>query len=353
MSDIERALQQSMNDDYDRLTSRAVGTSETSNVNKIFENLDTIGECLICCDDDKVCAKCFKCTAIYCKDCLIKISSDFNKCSTCSVELKKNYGKILDYNQALQAEVQFERAIAASINDYISDSASSNDCMSSMGSNSSSNCESDFDEDSIKYNRNLNQNRIPNQSRNRSRNGNRSLTLNTISNINLNAINNLATSISSFDSRAKAEDTSYNRNESNPKSIDIMSKKRQFLKDLKDDKIYNIDFKTYIDKISPTTPNYSYEWNHNDKTLTLYTLCNQGQDINDIVIKYSVLGAKFQAEIYPWLNKILELPINKFKLKWNAIATKINKFSVNNQTERIKLVKDIIDICNDRSKQQC
>ena len=135
-----------------------------------------------------------------------------------------------------------------------------------------------------------------------------------------------------------------------------MSKKRQFLKDLKDDKIYNIDFKTYIDKISPTTPNYSYEWHHNDKTLTLYTLCNQGQDINDIVIKYSVLGAKFQAEIYPWLNKILELPINKFKSKWNSIATKINNFSVNDQTERIKLVKDIIEICNicdDRTRQQC
>ena len=98
MTSLENALTQSFNDEYSRYISRPISTSESTNISRIFTNITSIGDCLICCDDTKVCIKCFKCTALYCKECLIKIASDFNKCSSCSINIKTNYDVIKKYN---------------------------------------------------------------------------------------------------------------------------------------------------------------------------------------------------------------------------------------------------------------
>jgi len=104
--DLESILNQTFNDEYTRLANKPISTSETKNVDNIFANIDNINECMICCNDDRICIKCFQCTAYYCKECLIKISSDFNKCSSCSIKIKENYNKFKDYNQELQEQLQ-------------------------------------------------------------------------------------------------------------------------------------------------------------------------------------------------------------------------------------------------------
>ena len=96
---LNEALNQTFNDDYTRITNRPLGNSEAKNIDDVFQTITNIEECLICCDDDKICIKCFQCTAFYCKTCLIKIASDFNKCSTCNVSIKDNYKKLKIYNE--------------------------------------------------------------------------------------------------------------------------------------------------------------------------------------------------------------------------------------------------------------
>ena len=71
--------------------------------------------------------------------------------------------------------------------------------------------------------------------------------------------------------------------------------------------LLHIDFKSYVDIISTQTPNYDYEWDYTAKTITFYVLCNRNRDFKNIVIKYNIVGIKFQAEFYAWINEILSL----------------------------------------------
>ena len=97
-------------------------------------------------------------------------------------------------------------------------------------------------------------------------------------------------------------------------------------------------------------PNYTYEWNHTDKTLNFYALCNNNNDFINIVVNYSILKATFQSVLYVWLNEIVKCSYNIFKVKWNNIATKINHFSTKSNDditdkEIKKFTKEIVNIC--------
>ena len=107
MADLEAALNQSFADAVNIFSNREISTSENTNVLEIFEGINNITDCIICCDDEINCIKCFQCTAMYCKDCLTKIASEFNKCSTCSIEIKCNFNKFKDYNKELQKKKRF------------------------------------------------------------------------------------------------------------------------------------------------------------------------------------------------------------------------------------------------------
>jgi hypothetical protein len=115
--------------------------------------------------------------------------------------------------------------------------------------------------------------------------------------------------------------------------------------------IYNIDFKTYINDNSSNKPNFNYEWNYDNKTLTFSPFINQSHqshqndDLINIIIKYSILDARFQAELYVWLLNILNTQSTIFKSKWNSLANKINNFKSKNKIEIKKLMSEIIKIC--------
>jgi hypothetical protein len=304
-TDIERAIQISFNDEHNRLTSREISRTETINVDKIFEKLEVINECLICCDDDKICIKCFQCTAYYCKDCLIKIASEFNKCSTCNVELKNNYNKIKIYNEELQEIVQYEKAIADSIADSLR---------------------------KVSINTNLNTTNLNTTNLNTT-----NLNTTNLNTTNLNTTN-LNTTISI--------NTPNNLNRYN----DIIDRKKQFLNDLQNDKIYYINFNSYVSVVSNTTPNYHYEYDFDNKSIVFFTLCNNNKDFNNIIIRYNIINIKFQAEFYAWINTILKCSFTVFKKKWNSIANKVNNFNTPNATDvEIQiLINDIIKICKEK-----
>ena len=334
-TDIERAIQQSFTEAY--TNNEPISTSETSKVNDIFENIVNTLECIICCDEEKTCVKCFKCTALYCKECLIKIASEFNKCSTCSVEIKGNYNKIKECNIELQEQYQIEKAIADSINEFITSNKKNKNKNNNIIDKKKPNSKNDnIICEKPKYNEKI----IKKVNNHLDGNGNEEL-----ENTNLNTSFRPLFKINN--NSKKLDTTRNNNNNSNNNPNSLINKKKEYLEDLRNNKIYNIDFKTYINSVSSNKPNYSFEWDYINKTLTFYTLCNDKNDCMNIILKYTILDSTFQAEFYPWINYILKNSLTVFKNKWNQIAKKINNVTKQNDSnsERIRILKEIIDIC--------
>jgi hypothetical protein len=311
--DLESILNQTFNDEYNRITKKPIGNSEASNINNIFINIDTIKECIICCDDDKICIKCFQCTATYCKVCLIKIASDFNKCSTCGITIKDNYKKLKEYNQELQEQLEIEKAIDNSLNSikFSNSTSTKNEVKDSKES--------------------LNKPNKPNK-------------------ININLKPSLMNIFKKNNKNNKNNEISHTGNlNTDYDDNNIFNNKKNFIEDLREDKIYNINFTSYINEVSPNKPNYSYELDHYNKTITFYALCNQNNDFININVNYNILKSTFQSVLYIWLNEIVKCSINIFKIKWNKIAIKINEFSERNgeisNQEIKKFTKEIINIC--------
>ena len=376
---LNQALNQTFNDEYSRIASRPLGNSEAKNIDDVFETITNVEECLICCDDDKICIKCFQCTAFYCKPCLIKIASDFNKCSTCNVTIKDNYKKLKEYNQDLQDTLQYEKAIANSLNEYISSSANKNKATKpiipsrpfrplklklktaspqSNKNNANTKTEND-DSESDSDSDNSSDSDIENDNEfNKKNNDKTKINKPARKNKNNNPKGNLKPSLMNiFKSNKKDKinknnenDESYNMNFKYNNTSNILDRKQNYLEDLRNDKIYNINFTSYIAEISPNKPNYTYEWNHTDKTLMFYALCNNNNDFINIVVNYNILKATFQSVLYVWLNEIVKCSFNIFKTKWNNLATKINHFSSKSEDDVSikdieKFTKKIVKIC--------
>jgi len=101
-TDLNYVLEQSFNDENNRNNNEAISTSENVNVSRLFTGNELKKECFICYENNIGCIKCFQCTAIYCKTCLIKIASEYDKCSVCCVTITDNYKKLYLYNKKLQ-----------------------------------------------------------------------------------------------------------------------------------------------------------------------------------------------------------------------------------------------------------
>ena len=343
-TDIERAIQQSFTEAY--TNNEPISTSETSKVNDIFENIVNTLECIICCDEEKTCVKCFKCTALYCKECLIKIASEFNKCSTCSVEIKGNYNKIKECNIELQEQYQIEKAIADSINEFITSNKKNKNKNNNIIDKKKPNSKNDnIICEKPKYNEKIIKKVNNHLDGDGDGYGNEELE-NTSLNTSFRPLFKINNNSKKHTDTTR-NNNSNNSNNSNTNPNSLINKKKEYLEDLRNNKIYNIDFKTYINSVSSNKPNYSFEWDYINKTLTFYTLCNDKNDCINIVLKYTILDSMFQAELYPWINYILKNSLLVFKNKWNQIAKKINNVTKQNDSnsERIRILKEIIDIC--------
>lgn len=356
--DLESIINQTFNDEYNRITSKPVGNSESKNIENVFINITNIMECLICCDDDKPCIKCLQCTAYYCKGCLIKIASDFNKCSMCGVTIKDKYKKLKDYNQELQEQLQIEKAIANSLNEYVNKSSKPtipsrplnykinliNKGGSSRETSVPSSQNNNEDSNDNKNNNNNNNNTNKNKTIKKTDKNNGKI------NLKPSLMNILKINQNNKNRQNENEDESNDEDEDkNEKYNNIFENKKTFCQDLKEDKIYNINFTSYINIVSQNTPNYSYEWNHNNKTLLFYSLCNQNNDFINIIVNYNILKSTFQSVLYIWLNEIVKSTFITFKTKWNKIAIKINEFlekdyEVASQDIK-KLTREIVNIC--------
>ena len=282
-NDFERILAESFNHTYNNTINIPISTSEAKNVNDIFVGNEVQTECIICYEENIACIKCFQCTAVYCKICLTKIASESNKC-ICATEIKANYSKIKKYNQDL-----------------------------------------------IKKSREQKEREIQTQN-------NRNNTITTNNNQNNNNNNN-----NNKQKHTILTNTNTTRN-SNSNTDNNLSLKLAFLKDLGDNKIYNIDFKSFYNKNggNSNTPHFDYFWDYVNKTLTFYSVPNTNNELKNIVFNYNTLNAENQGEIYVWILNLLNLPFYEFKKNWNKIADIMPQITDNNKTI---MIRNIVDIC--------
>jgi hypothetical protein len=290
-TDFERILAESFNHSYNNTINIPISTSEANNVNDIFVGNEVKTECIICYEENIACIKCFTCTAVYCKICLTKIASESNKC-ICSIEIKSNYSKLKKYNQDL-----------------------------------------------IKKSRDIKEKRereIQNQN-----NRNNTITTNNNTNNNQN-YNNNNQNYNNNNQNYNNNNQNYNNNNKNNNTDSNLTLKLAFLKDLGDNKIYNIDFKSFTNKNGSNTPNFDYFWDYNNKTLTFYAVPNTNNELKNIVFNYNTLNAENQGEIYVWILHLLNSNYNDFKKNWNKIANIMPQITDNNKSI---MIRNIVDIC--------
>ena len=314
-NEFERILAESFNNANNNNV--PISTSEANNVNDIFVGNEVKTECIICYEENIPCIKCFQCTAIYCKDCLTKIASDSNKC-ICSIEIKSNYSKLKKYNQELIKKSREEKK------------KNSN----STNRNNTTN---------ITNNNNNNNNRN-NTTTNNNNNNNTNNTNNNRNNRNTNNTNNNRNNRNNSNTNnSNTNNTNSNGNENTNYIPDLdLDLKLEFLKDLTENKIYNIEFKSYKNQVNINMPNFDYFWDYQNKLLTFYPIPNNNQDLKNIVINYNILHAESQAELYVWILQLLNLPFYKFKTSWNNVADTMSKLTNYNKTS---IVNSIIHIC--------
>jgi len=321
-NDFERALAESFDNAYN--SNVPISTSEANNVNDIFVGNEVQTECIICYEEDSPCIKCFQCTAVYCKICLTKIASESNKC-ICSIDIRNNYSKLKKYNQNLIKKAKEDKEKADKTK---RDKAKRDKAIKEKEERQRLERQNTLNNNNSNYNTNtqtsLNYDYINNHIINNSSNSN----LNRNSDSNVNS----ATNLNKYNSNLN--DTNLNNRNLNDKL--------NFIKDLTDNKIYNIDFKSFCNELNNTTPNFDYLWDYQHKTLTFYTVPNTNQELKNIVINYNILNAEYQAEIYVYILELLKLPFSQFKKNWNKIADIFPKITENNKT---LLVSNIVEIC--------
>lgn len=71
---VNNVLNQSFLEEYERFMKKHVSTSENSNVEKLFKEVQTkTKDCNICYEEETACIQCYQCDFNYCHQCLNKI----------------------------------------------------------------------------------------------------------------------------------------------------------------------------------------------------------------------------------------------------------------------------------------
>ena len=92
MATLDEILNLSFREEQNKFNNRKIKNTESGNVDKLFIESDTKKvECNICYQEDILAIQCYQCSFMYCKICLEKIISEYNKCSSCQCDYKNNY----------------------------------------------------------------------------------------------------------------------------------------------------------------------------------------------------------------------------------------------------------------------
>ena len=111
MATLDDIINQSFQEDQNRLNSKKVKTGESNNVAKLFNEAQVIKtDCNICYDNDIECIQCYQCDFKYCQECLNKVISEFDRCSACNVNFKDNYAQLKNKNKKKPSSILSSRS---------------------------------------------------------------------------------------------------------------------------------------------------------------------------------------------------------------------------------------------------
>ena len=100
MAALDDIIEQSFQDEINRFNNKKVKSGEKNNVAELFKQVQVIKtECNICYNEAANCIQCYQCDFKYCAECLIKVISEFNKCSACQANFKDNYDQLKTKNK--------------------------------------------------------------------------------------------------------------------------------------------------------------------------------------------------------------------------------------------------------------
>jgi hypothetical protein len=285
---LNNSFQESVNNSHDSNVDINLMMANISIVDNFFNKYSRIlnsKECNIC-YETKQTTKCFKCEIYYCKLCLIRIITQFAKCSSCNCSIDSQ-----------------------SLKDYITNIDNMNDISS---------LENELENTRLHESNNyINNNKNNNNNINTFTNTNRNTNRNTNTNANYN-------DSSSFYSSSDSDD---NLN-INKFSIE---KKNEIIQNIKNNNIYTNqkDFKSINrtkNKLNNNLPKHKFKGKY-DFELNQLIFKSNSKKHNDIIIDYKIFNTECQRNIYVLLNELLKNE-NNYKNKWNILSNEVNKLTI-------------------------
>jgi hypothetical protein len=293
MPTFEDIINQSFIEEQNKYNNRQIDNSEEKNVDTLFKEINTINtDCNICYSEDN-CIQCYQCHFRYCKNCLIKVISEFKKCSACNIDFKNNYQSLKNKNKKITTTTTTTTTTSTSTSTKKSSTQYFDENIENYLLNE------DIIEDDILINQIIIDNIISNR--------------------------NMASTNAST------------------------RQKDNYLKELLNNEILPFDLKTF-----KTDTKYNFKVNYDRKNhLQIYT--STKNSLSPIILNYKILDTYFQSTLRVYLIHILDYP-NKFKEIWAQISILINNFCNNYLNTDIKnnyefevhkknLIEEINELC--------
>jgi hypothetical protein len=310
MTTLDDIIDQSFQEEQNRLNGRKVKTSESSNVEKLFSNAQIIRtDCNICYENSTECIQCYQCDFKYCQECLTKIISEFNKCSACQANFKENYNKLNDKNKkkptANIATKNTATKNTATKNTTTANTAPANSNISSLCGNED--LLSDYEIEQLALLIQMEHFNLESKTK---------LKLNNANNIQ----NNPNTE------KKYSEYSDYSNNNANNNAYNAYNANNNYASKYLD---YNFDDAIEPCQFQTVKQNSRYNFrvhNNNDNNELIYI--SNDYNLLPIILNYKLLDKCFQRTIFISLVELIDKP-SQFAELWQTIASMIHNFTYN------------------------
>ena len=323
MANFDAILNQSYQDEINRLNNRPINTSESKNIEDLFKKIDcTDADCNICYSNSK-CLQCYQCEFKYCQECMNKVISEFHKCSQCSANLINNYTKIEDKNKQIINELKKKKT----------QNNHQNNQQNNHQNNQNNYKNADYmDVDYVDLDANLDYADYVDSEMEQIE----IAIYNSINESNNNPNHNIANKINNINNINNANNA-INANNANKSKLEI------YIEELQNNKILPFKFSSLKNHL--LIPNFECV---NDTNNKLLIFCAHDKNLPNININYKIFDTTFQSEfrvllVYLVKDKKFEKLFNNI---WIKIHNTIQEFYNNNihhkKNELLSRIRNII-----------
>lgn len=296
--ELDNIVNQLFQNEINNLYNKDIRRTEQGEIVRIFGKVPGVRiECNICYSVE-MCLECYTCDMKYCKECLIKVASEFQKCSACQSVFINNYDKIEKKNKNLLDKVNINQNI--NNNKLINDLA--NYCF----------------DNSFEFNNSQNIQNIQNNRNNR----NTGNSIEELQRIIYESIAGNNSSNSGNNSPKQQNNTVKSMNSVN--AVNTGNPNNSFLRELRNNE--RLPYNSSSIFPSNITPNFSSFYDDGNK---VQLFISDKANLPIIEINYKLLDINFQANLRLLLIQLVKNKIH-FDNKWVEIGRMIKNFNIKN-----------------------